>query len=128
LLRNYGYLGGHPAARLATAQKDVHGLPERPEDARHRRVPAVAQLQRAQLQDLVAALVLPARAAALHADAYQRLACGFDGAAADWQAALPRVCLVHEWQTALEVATRIADRALASFVARVVHLGVLQRV
>lgn len=71
------------ATQCFSAADHVHGLPKWTQDARHRRVPAVAQLQRAKLQDLVSALMLPTCAAALHANAHERFAGRFDSAAAD---------------------------------------------
>ena len=62
---------GGAAERFATVRDDVHGLAKWSKDSRHRRAPSGRSTAAPELQDLVAALVLPARAAALHADADQ---------------------------------------------------------
>jgi hypothetical protein len=85
----YFGISAQPRLSLEIAgMHDLHRLGERPGGALNRRRPAIAQLQRAQLQHLIAGRVLPPRTGPLHADRHKALARRLDVAAAARQPSL----------------------------------------
>ena len=92
--------------RCESARRAFRGGCQRASERR----PPIAQLQRAQLQHLVARRVFPPGARPLHANRDQALARRLDVATADWQSLAARGGVLHTRRACAEVADRRFDR------------------